>query len=566
MYYEYKFGDYYRAQEKIAAEKKIIEETGEKKELVEERASNQPIAPNDRESSNQGTSRVGINAEGPAGDSINKPNLNTNQKTIRINNGLVEIVLSNKGAILQEYKLTKYADNKNQHIDLIYKPTDFVTEQDRLERIAQENGDKNFSRLHKYPTMGLKFPNYAFSKRINEAFFTLTEQREYIELRSGDKPLRIEYRLADESGVVVTKSYVFYPEDYKFEVEIAVKSTPKWGVFNYSLVWFGLGDEETDFISFYSYNCPIIKEGDKSPLFVETLDETDKPFEEYEGNIKWSALTHRYFTVFAMFQDMPTSYVKTTYISDSDATLEWRLNSTLSHQPTVASFYVGPKTHEQLNKYKDNVSSIINYGWFDILARPMYWLMELFFKWTGNWGWSIILLTVVTKVLFFPLTQRGFKSMQKLQKLQPHMKKLQDVYKDDKEKLNQEMMSLYKEHKVNPVGGCMPLILQIPIFFALYKVLLESIELKGAEWIFWIKDLSLQDPYYITPVFMGASMLIQQMMTPKTGDPMQRKVMMAMPVIFTVMFLQFPSGLVIYWLVNNILTIGQQWLINRETK
>ena len=127
-------------------------------------------------------------------------------------------------------------------------------------------------------------------------------------------------------------------------------------------------------------------------------------------------------------------------------------------------------------------------------------------------------------------------------------------------------MSLYKEHKVNPVGGCMPLILQIPIFFALYKVLLESIELKGAEWIFWIKDLSLQDPYYITPVFMGASMLIQQMMTPKTGDPMQRKVMMAMPVIFTVMFLQFPSGLVIYWLVNNILTIGQQWLINRETK
>jgi len=178
----------------------------------------------------------------------------------------------------------------------------------------------------------------------------------------------------------------------------------------------------------------------------------------------------------------------------------------------------------------------------------------------------VILLTITTKVLFFPLTQKGFKSMQKLQKVQPHLKKIQEAYKDDKEKLNQAMLALYKEHKVNPLGGCLPMILQIPIFFALYKVLLESIELKGAGWILWIHDLAMKDPYYVTPVLMGVSMLVQQMMTPSTGDPMQRKMMMLLPVVFTFMFLSFPSGLVIYWLVNNILTIIQQWIIKRESE
>ncbi|MFH1625768.1 MAG: membrane protein insertase YidC, partial [Pseudomonadota bacterium] len=171
----------------------------------------------------------------------------------------------------------------------------------------------------------------------------------------------------------------------------------------------------------------------------------------------------------------------------------------------------------------------------------------------------------VIKILFFPLTHKSYKSMKDMQKVQPLMLKLKKKYKDDKEKLNKEIMALYRTHKVNPLGGCLPMVLQIPVFFALYKALLGSIELRHAPFILWITDLSAKDPYYITPLVMGATMFIQQKMTPTVGDPRQAKMMLMMPIVFTVMFLNFPSGLVIYWLVNNVLSIGQQFYINKYT-
>jgi YidC/Oxa1 family membrane protein insertase len=186
-------------------------------------------------------------------------------------------------------------------------------------------------------------------------------------------------------------------------------------------------------------------------------------------------------------------------------------------------------------------------------------------KGTHNFGLAIIVLTIVIKILFFPLTHTSYKSMKDMQKVQPLMLKLKKKYKDDKEKLNKEIMALYRSHKVNPLGGCLPMILQIPVFFALYKALLGSIELRHAPFIFWINDLSAKDPYYITPIIMGASMFIQQKMTPTVGDPTQAKIMLLMPIVFTIMFLNFPSGLVIYWLVNNVLSIGQQFYINKYT-
>ncbi|WP_321371232.1 membrane protein insertase YidC [uncultured Desulfuromusa sp.] len=191
-------------------------------------------------------------------------------------------------------------------------------------------------------------------------------------------------------------------------------------------------------------------------------------------------------------------------------------------------------------------------------------VLKFFYNYLGNYGFAIILLTVCIKLIFWPLTQKSYKSMKGMQKLQPEMKKLREKYGSDKQKLNQEMMSFYKENKVNPMGGCLPMIIQIPVFFALYRVLLGSIELRHAPFMLWITDLSAKDPYYVTPLIMGVTMFLQQKMTPTNMDPTQEKIMLMMPVVFTFMFLNFPAGLVLYWLTNNLLTILQQYLIRRQ--
>ena len=206
----------------------------------------------------------------------------------------------------------------------------------------------------------------------------------------------------------------------------------------------------------------------------------------------------------------------------------------------------------------------IDLGWYSILAKPLLSILKFFYSYTRNYGIAIILITIILKLLFFPLTQKSYKSMKEMQKLQPKMTELKEKHKNDRDAMNRAMMELYKTHKVNPMGGCLPMLVQIPVFFALYKALMFSIELRHAPFAFWITDLSAKDPYYITPVIMGVTMFIQQKMTPSNMDPVQAKMMLALPVVFTFMFLNFPSGLVLYWLVNNILTIAQQYYINKS--
>lgn len=228
------------------------------------------------------------------------------------------------------------------------------------------------------------------------------------------------------------------------------------------------------------------------------------------------------------------------------------------------SSYFGPKKKEYLSKSGNQYEEAIHYGFFHFLSQPLMTVLKFFYKYIGNYGFSIILLTVCIKILFWPLTQKSYSSMKGMQKLQPEMKKLREKFGDDKQRLNQEMMKFYKEHKVNPLGGCLPMVIQIPVFIALYRVLLEAIELRHAPFMLWLTDLSAKDPYYITPLVMGATMFLQQKMTPTNMDPTQEKLMLMMPIVFTFIFLNFPSGLVIYWLTNNILTIFQQYLIRRQ--
>jgi len=228
--------------------------------------------------------------------------------------------------------------------------------------------------------------------------------------------------------------------------------------------------------------------------------------------------------------------------------------------------YAGPKSIDTLKKENLDLEHIVDFGFFSVIARPIFWLLKYINGFIGNYGWSIIILTILLRVPFIPLLNKSQRSMKKLQQLQPKMAELKEKYKKDQQRMQKEMMELYRKYKVNPMGGCLPMLLQIPFFFALYKVLLVAVELRGAPFMLWIHDLSAKDPYYVLPIVMGLTMLLQQKMTPTSADPKQAKIMMFMPIVFTFMFLNFSSGLVLYWLMSNVLSIVQQFFVNMKAK
>lgn len=229
-----------------------------------------------------------------------------------------------------------------------------------------------------------------------------------------------------------------------------------------------------------------------------------------------------------------------------------------------ADFYAGPKIQDRLKALSPGLELTVDYGWLWPIAQFLFWLLKTIHGFLGNWGWSIVVLTLLVKGAFFHLSATSYRSMANMRRVMPEMTRMKEQFGADRAKLSQAMMDLYKREKINPLGGCLPIVVQMPVFIALYWTLMESVELRHAGWILWIKDLSLLDPYFILPLLMGVSMFGQQMLNPAPQDPMQAKVMKFMPVIFTVFFLWFPAGLVLYWLVNNLLSITQQWVITRQ--
>lgn len=230
---------------------------------------------------------------------------------------------------------------------------------------------------------------------------------------------------------------------------------------------------------------------------------------------------------------------------------------------SAVSLYAGPQELKNLKNIAPGLELVVDYGWLTVIAAPLFWVLGMVHKLTGNWGWAIIGLTVLIKLVFFPLSAASYKSMAKMRLITPKLVKLKETYGDDKMRLNQEMMALYKKENINPLGGCLPILVQIPVFIALYWVLQGTVEMRNAPWIGWITDLSAQDPYYVLPLIMGITMFIQTKLNPAPPDPLQAKVMLMMPILFTGMFLFFPAGLVLYWTVNNLLSIAQQWQITR---
>lgn len=309
-------------------------------------------------------------------------------------------------------------------------------------------------------------------------------------------------------------------------------------------------------------------------------DESDREDLEKEGinastGLKWGAIESNYF----IMSILPGSSNAALYASVQDNIFRMAVDETSTFMPGVnktlkASYFIGPCDRAILDTMPNDLDQAINFGMFDPLAKPMLIALDFLYQYVGNYGVAIIILTIMIKLLFWPLSQKSYGSMDKMKRLQPMVQKLREKYGDDKQRLNQETMALYKTYKVNPASGCLPMLVQIPVFFGLYKALLGAIELRHAPFIshlpgtdlVWLADLSAKDPYYITPLIMGATMFLQQKMTPSTGDPTQQKIMLLMPVVFTFLFLQFPSGLVVYWLMNNLLSIGQQWLIMSKSR
>jgi YidC/Oxa1 family membrane protein insertase len=299
----------------------------------------------------------------------------------------------------------------------------------------------------------------------------------------------------------------------------------------------------------------------------EKLDNLLKAPAQFDKSVVWTAFADKYFVDAIIAEKGSIGSVRLSH-PNADTLLTDITSPAISVAPgqsaaVAYSLYFGPKDLDILKSQGNRLEEVIDYGWFAPVSKPLIYALKFLYKYTGNYGFAIIIITCILKLIFFPLTHKSYKSMKEMQKLQPKMAELKEKFKNDRDAMNKAVMELYKTHKVNPMGGCLPMLVQIPVFFGLYRALMYSIELRHAPFMLWITDLSAKDPYYVTPIVMGVTMFIQQKMTPSNMDPVQAKMMLALPVVFTFMFLSFPSGLVVYWLVNNVLTIAQQSYINK---
>jgi YidC/Oxa1 family membrane protein insertase len=462
-------------------------------------------------------------------------------KEIAIETDLYRAVLTTQGARLKEFYLKKYkskADESSSEVNLVTS--------------AAQGG-----------TFALTGEGDFFV--ADQALYTVDKPDTLLRLTEAEEQ-SLTFSLLLPSGVTLLKTYTFNGQNYSVGVVLQVQNaTPsaKQGTVSLALI------EDTDqtltgdIVDDTSAAASLV--GTK--LRVDTLSDLTKEDKTYKDEVFWSGYKNKYFIKSLGSADPKKVDVS---IHKKGAIVETRFKSPLLLIPSgqIASLnyfsYFGPLDFQILKEAGHDLVSAVDLGFFSILAKPLFYVLKFFYDYVGNYGWAIILLTILIKIIFWPLTDKSYKSMKAMQTLQPEMQKLREKHKNDRDTLNKEIMTLYKEHRVNPLGGCLPMVVQIPVFFALYQVLMNMIELRHAPFIFWLTDLSVKDPYYITPLVMGATMFIQQKLTPSQLDPIQQKIFLIMPVVFTFLFLNFPSGLVVYWLVNNILTIAQQLSVNRK--
>jgi len=399
-----------------------------------------------------------------------------------------------------------------------------------------------------------------------------TAEARHYELGPDQQQLEVHLNWSNPDGLRVTKTYTFHRNDYRVDIAYEINNTGHKAreVYQYAQWLRHHVEEKKGLSSLPSFTGGVIYTEDKKYEKIPLDHMADHPLaRNVEGG--WVAMIEHYFLGVWLpgkkeqhefySEALPGQFYVLGYKTLTPVTVAPGQKATLT-----TSLFAGPKEQARLGAIEPSLKLTVDYGWLTFIAVPLYWILEGMHKLVGNWGWAIILLTMLIKLVFYPLSRASYRSMAQMRKMQPRMQAIKERYGDDRQKMNQAMMELYKTEKINPLGGCLPILVQIPVFISLYWVLLESIELRQAPFMFWIHDLSAPDPYFVLPVVMGLSMLAQQWLNPQPMDPMQKKLMYAMPVVFMAFFLFFPAGLVLYWVVQNLLSIAQQWSINRSVE
>jgi YidC/Oxa1 family membrane protein insertase len=474
-------------------------------------------------------------------------------RTLTIDAPLYKMVLTEKGAAIKSMVLKNYR-----------------------ETIDKDSPAKEIIPAELSGGTALLSTSGTHGKLLENALYTLDASTD--SLAVGQQPLTIRFVSALENGLQAEKAFTFYPDSYlvKLEVTLFNGSSQSFNE-NIALV---LQQIIHGGNSGYGFEGPSgLVNNHLKQIKIKKIKEEGL----IEGNINWIALETRYFMSSVITAEGAQGKM---ILEENEDIIRSKLvlnNGSLGPQERKTNsvdLYFGPKSLKELKKLDRGLDRAIYFGWFDFIAKPCLWFMNFLYSIIPNYGVAIIILTIITRVAFWPLAKKGYKSMGEMRKIQPLMQEVREKYKDDKTKMNQEMMALYRTYKINPLGGCLPMLIQLPVFFALYRMLYQAIELRHAPFIWWINDLSAPDrlfhfsfkipfmqPPYGIPVLtliMGASMFVQQKMTPSPGDPTQAKMMMIMPIVFTVIFINFSSGLVLYWLVSNILSLAQQYYTQKK--
>ena len=479
----------------------------------------------------------------------------TQHRQINVRTDLLDMVIDTRGGTIVQTDLLGFP------VDLSEPPVPVRLFDERLRGYVAQSG-LTHDRLPGIETTG-RAPSH-------HAVFTTDANR--FELAPGQDSLRVPMSWTSEDGLVeVTKTFVFTRGSHLVEVEHEVRnlSDEPWIGRQYRQLRHGPTPSRESFF-LYTFTGAAYFDGKYNKEDFESLRQS--PVEKrIEGG--WISIIQHYFMsawipnadeVSAMYARAVQAGTGLEYLiglHSESITVAPGETATFSTQ-----LWAGPKSQMELREIAQGLELTVDYGIFTFLSKPLFWLLRMIYGFVGNWGWSIIILTILIKLAFFQLSATSYRSMAKMRAVAPKLQALKERHKDDKQRMNTALMELYKKEKINPLGGCLPILVQIPVFIALYWVLLESVEMRQAPWILWIQDLSTRDPYFILPILMGVTMFIQYKLNPPPMDPIQQKIFMALPFVFTVFFAFFPAGLVLYWFTNNLFSIGQQYVITRRVE
>ncbi|WP_028357279.1 membrane protein insertase YidC [Brackiella oedipodis] len=477
------------------------------------------------------------------------PTQGAESEKILVKNNVMELTFDTKGAQIIHADIIDIRDNKSEakRFTLLDNGEQIYTVQSGLIGASKQQG---------------QFPNHT------TPFKLVSQQTEL----NGDGTLPVVFE-AEAGGLKVTRTYTLHQNNYKVDVNDKVENISDQA--QDPSVYYQITRDDTEppgTVKFYSTFHGFAMYSEANKFQKVALSDVDKNDMNYTKQIHdgWISFIQHFF-VTAWLPEPGQEHDVTIRKLKGNKNL-YAISAVHnmgeiepgSSQEANSTLWVGPEDQGLLHQVNKTLPLVVDYGWITIIAKPMFAVMTWLHSFIGNWGWTIVALTVLLKLLLFPLSAKGYKSMAKMKNLQPRMQALKEKYGDDRQALNQAMMQMYRTEKINPLGGCFPMLIQIPIFLTLYRVILASVELRGAPWIGWIHDLSVMDPYYILPVIMVGTMFLQFQLNPKPADPTQAKIMMFMPLVFGVMMFAFPAGLVLYWIVNNILSIIQQQFITRR--